>query len=128
MYRGCLAIWTLLPARAWARSAVLLLGLGALRVATLEALDASTRVHQLLLAGVEGMALRAELDPHRRHGRAGHELVAARAVHLALDVVGMNLGLHGCSILAVTVIPPPWAPWRSRRGTGRCSWWSSACR
>ena len=37
------------------------LGLAALAVAALEAVDAATGVHQLLLAGVEGVALAAEL-------------------------------------------------------------------
>src|SRR5438876_22436 len=65
-----------------------------LRGATLEALDATTRVDQLLLAGVEGVTLRAELDAQRRDRRPRRELVPARAVDLALDVVGVDLGLH----------------------------------
>ena len=49
-------------------------------VAALEALDAAAGVHQLLLAGVEGVALAAELDVQLAAlGRAGGEGVAARA-------------------------------------------------
>ena len=53
-------------------------GLG---VAALEALDPATGVDQLLLARVEGVALRAELDAEARDRGAGRELVAAGAVH-----------------------------------------------
>ena len=67
-----------------------------LRVPALEALDAATGVHELLLARVEGVALRAELDAQRGDRRAGRELVAAGAVHRALDVVGVDVGLHEC--------------------------------
>src|SRR3954451_9833332 len=66
-----------------------------LGVATLEALDPATGVNELLLARVERVALRAELDPETRHRRTSRELVAARAVHLALDVVGVDVSLHG---------------------------------
>src|SRR5205807_2871731 len=65
-------------------------------VAALEALDPSARVHQLLLARVEGVALVAQLDVEVRLGRAGREGVAARAAHARLHVVGMNLGFHVC--------------------------------
>src|SRR3989442_10190041 len=65
----------------------------------LEALDPATGVDELLLARVEGVALRAELDAERGDGRAGGELVPAGAVHLALDVVGVDSGLHDPSSL-----------------------------
>ena len=47
------------------------LGLAALAVATLEAVDAAARVHQLLLAGVQGVAVAAQLDPEVGHRRSG---------------------------------------------------------
>src|SRR4051794_6336273 len=74
---------------------VLLLGALAAAVAALEALDTTTGVHQLLLAGVEGMALVAELDVELVLGRAGGEGVPAGAPHVRLDVLGMDVGLHG---------------------------------
>src|SRR5207237_2728143 len=48
-------------------------------VLPLEALDAPGRVHELLLAGVEGVALRADLHPDVGPGRAGADDLAARA-------------------------------------------------
>src|SRR5579884_1967838 len=66
---------------------------GALQ-ATLEALDATTRVHELLLAGVERMALRADLDVQLGLRRAGLERVSARARHGGEDVLGMDAGFH----------------------------------
>src|SRR4029077_3085902 len=66
---------------------------------TVEPLDAAPGVDQLLLAGEEGVALRAELDAQGGNRGAGGELVAARAVHLALDVLGVDVGLHDRSIL-----------------------------
>src|SRR5882762_8409730 len=73
--------------------------LRSLGVPALEALDPTTGVDELLLARVEGVALRAELDPQRRHGGPGHELVAAGAVHGALGVVGVDGSLHSQSSL-----------------------------
>src|SRR5262249_26444396 len=76
------------PSRtAWPPIAVLTLvlaslgGCGLLQL-PLEPLDAATGVHQLLLAGVEGMAGRADLDVQLGLGRARRELVAARAAHV----------------------------------------------
>src|SRR5215469_14792008 len=66
---------------------------GALQ-ATLEALDAAARVHELLLARVERVALRADLDVELGLGRAGLERVPAGARHRGDDVLGMNIGLH----------------------------------
>ena len=80
-------------ARAGRSTATALLLLG-LRGPALEALDAATGVDELLLARVEGVALRAELDAQRWDGRTGRELVPAGTVHLALDVIGVNVGLH----------------------------------
>ena len=62
--------------------------------ATLEALDAAAGIDKLLLAGVERMALGADLDVDLRLRRAGHEVVPARAGDVGLDVVGVNVGLH----------------------------------
>src|SRR3954452_2644845 len=67
---------------------------GALGGAALEALDATARVDQLLAAGVERVAVRADLDVDLRLRRARRELVAARAAHVSLDVLGMDCGLH----------------------------------
>jgi len=66
-------------------------------VATLEPVDPPAGVNELLLAGVEGMALRAQLDVHVALGRAGREGVAARAAHLGHDVVRMDICLHKVS-------------------------------
>src|SRR4051794_15607132 len=105
MYRG----WSAMRRSRVSRSA-LLLGLLALGVAALEALDATTRVHQLLLAGVEGVALGAELHAQLGHGRAGHEFVPAGAVHSALDVSGVGFGLHDQSSLRSPVNNGPTRP------------------
>jgi hypothetical protein len=53
--------------------------LGLLRLGTspLEALDATTAVHQLLLARVKWVALGADLDMQIWLGRAGDELISA---------------------------------------------------
>src|SRR3954451_7556747 len=67
---------------------------GALGGTALEALDAATGVDQLLLAGVERVAVRADLDVKLGLGRPGGELVAARTADVGLDVLGMDVGLH----------------------------------
>src|SRR5205085_10172778 len=71
---------------------------GALRpllaVLPLETVDAAGRVDQLLLAGEEGVALRADLDAQLLPGRAGGPGLAAGAVHLNLVVLGMDLCFH----------------------------------
>src|SRR3954452_23598713 len=72
-----------------------LVAAGAAGGAALEALHAATRVDQLLLARVERMAVRADLHVDLRLGRAGRELVAAGAADVSLDVLGMDVGLHG---------------------------------
>src|SRR3954452_1279836 len=66
-------------------------------VPTLELLDATARVHQLLLAGVEGVALAAELDAQVGLRRAGGERVPARALDRRLDVLGVDVCLHKAS-------------------------------
>ena len=62
--------------------------------AAAEALDPAAGVDQLLLARVERVAVRADLDVQLGLGRAGRELVAAGAADVRLDVLGMDLGLH----------------------------------
>ena len=60
-----------------------------------EALDASTGVDELLLAGVELVALVENLNLHLGHGSVRLEGVAAGARHRALDILGMDTLLHG---------------------------------
>src|ERR1700712_2300133 len=72
----------------------LLPGLG---VALLEAGHATTGVEDLLLAGVEGVALGADVgvDAATRERAAGRELVAAGAGDLGVVVLGVSVLLHG---------------------------------
>ena len=63
--------------------------------AAAEAFNSATRIDQLLLPGVEGVAVGADLHVDLALGGAGGELVAAGAADVRLDVFGMNLGLHG---------------------------------
>src|SRR5262245_57016016 len=67
----------------------------AARKLALEALDPASGVDQLLLAGVERVAVAADLHLDLRLGGAGGELRAARAPHVGLDVLGMDLCLQG---------------------------------
>src|SRR4051812_28068053 len=60
----------------------------------LEALDASARVDQLLLARVERMAVRADLDVELGLRGPRLERVPAGARHGRKDIVGVNLRLH----------------------------------
>src|SRR5947208_15551467 len=62
--------------------------------AALEPLDPAAGVDQLLLAGVERMAGRADLDVELRLGGARIELVAARASDVREYVLGVDLSLH----------------------------------
>jgi hypothetical protein len=62
--------------------------------ATLEALDATTGVDQLLLAGVERVALGAKLYVKIVLGGTRVELIAARAMHVGERVIGVNSSLH----------------------------------
>src|SRR3984893_1262418 len=61
-----------------------------------EALDAAGGVNELLLAGEEGMAIRADFDiqPVALDGRTSREVVAAGAVHRYGMIGGMNSGFH----------------------------------
>src|SRR6266545_3341515 len=78
--------------------------------APLEALDPAAGVHQLLLARVERMAVRADLDVEVRLRRARDELVAAGAANGRDDVLGMNAGFHCLARIAAAVwratLPP----------------------
>jgi hypothetical protein len=58
--------------------------------ATLEALDATTGVDQLLFAGVERVALGAEVDVQIVFRRPRVELVPARAVHVGELIIGVD--------------------------------------
>ena len=62
-----------------------------------EALNASAGIDELLLTGVERMALVAELDANLGDGGTGHEGVAAGATHRALHVLGMDSRFHAGS-------------------------------
>src|SRR5680860_1316953 len=64
-------------------------------VATLEPIDASAGVDQLLLAGVEGMALAAQFAAQLILGGAGGERVATRALDRGQLVLGVDSSLHG---------------------------------
>ena len=63
---------------------------GLLLVALAEALDAAGRVDQLLLAGEEGVALAADLDPQLLLGGAGRPGLAAGAVDQDLVELGVE--------------------------------------
>jgi hypothetical protein len=63
-------------------------------VLALEALDTPCGVDQALLAGVKGMAVRADLDVQLFDGRASLKGVAARAGHYAAVIFGMNFSFH----------------------------------
>ena len=75
---------------------------GFVRVFLLEAFDAPGRVNQLLFAGEEWVAIRA--DFHANHiaaeGRARIEQIAAGAVHLHGMIIGMNSFFHGRLLVA----------------------------
>ena len=59
-----------------------------------EAGNATTGVENLLLAGVEGVALGADLYADLGRGGTGRELIATRAGDAGDDVLGVDLGLH----------------------------------
>src|SRR5713101_4099915 len=63
-------------------------------VLLLEALHPASGVHELLLARVEGVALRADLDLQVRLRRLGLKRVPARAPDIRQHVVGMDPCLH----------------------------------
>src|ERR1700750_2465334 len=76
----------------------------------LEALEPSARVDELLLAGVERVAGRADLDVQLGLRGTRRERVPAAAVHGGDDVVGVNLGLHGRARIAAAVWPATLPP------------------
>src|SRR5947209_9246605 len=82
----------ILPSRARPSGLTLLFGL--FRIPLCEAFDAAGRVDQLLLAGEERMALRADLDAQLFLGGAGRPRLAAGAVHLHLMILRMDLCFH----------------------------------
>src|SRR6476620_8012639 len=87
------------PPHRWAPSEQLLLARVPLAVARLEARDAAAGVEDLLLARVERVASRADLDGDgpARLGAAGGEVVAATAGDLRFYVCGVNAFAHGDS-------------------------------
>src|ERR1041384_4536339 len=78
--------------------------------APLEALDPAAAVHQLLLARVERVAVRAHLDVQLGLGRPGLERVSAGAVDVRQDVLGTDLGLHRPARIAAAVSVAPLPP------------------
>jgi hypothetical protein len=61
----------------------------------LETFHTAARVHELLLARVERVALGADLDVELGLRGPCLELVAARATNRGKDIVRMDVGLHG---------------------------------
>ena len=59
-----------------------------------EAIDTSTGVNQLLLAGIERVALGADFNTNLLLGGAGGESVATGATDRGLFVLGMDTFLH----------------------------------
>src|SRR5438105_1429405 len=82
---------------------------GALEAA-LEALDPAARIHELVLARVERVAVRADLHVQLGLRGARLERVPAGAGHVREHVVGMDAGLHGPARIAAAVcgatLPP----------------------
>src|SRR4029078_13681424 len=81
-----------------------------LREPALEARDPAAGVHQLLLARVERVAVRAHLDVQLRLRRARLELVPAGAGQRRQHVFGMDLGPHRpariATAVSVATLPP----------------------
>ena len=67
-----------------------------------ETINTSTGVDQLLLAGVERVALRADLNTDLLLGRTGCENVAASAADRRLFVVGMDAFSHVVHLFLVS--------------------------
>ena len=65
----------------------------------LKAIHASAAVHQLLLAGVEGVALGANFDLQLALDGAGFERLTAHATDGRLAIFGMDLLFHAFSPL-----------------------------
>src|SRR3954471_14800320 len=83
--------------------------LGRLGVAGLEAGDAAAGVEDLLLAGVERVAVRADVgvDGAGRRGAAGGERRATGAGHLGLDVLRVDVLLHDGPLTTAAGSPTP---------------------
>ena len=62
----------------------------------LEAINTSASVNELLLAGIERMALGTDINLHLFLGRTGFECFTAYAANDAFAVLGMDLFLHCC--------------------------------
>src|SRR6476659_11187640 len=88
-----------------------LVGGGLLGVAGLEAGDAAAGVEDLLLAGVERVAVGAHVgvDHAVLRGAARRERVPAGAGHLGHVVVRVDVLLHGCPFEWRRVASPGWA-------------------
>ena len=59
-----------------------------------EAINPSTGVNQLLLAGIERVALGADLNTNVLLGRTGRKDIAAGTADSGLFVLGMDIFLH----------------------------------
>jgi hypothetical protein len=90
-------------ARAALKELLLLRGVSERVVAELlaEAIDPTSRVDELLLARVEGVASATDFDPYLGHGPSGREGVSTTASDLALHVIGMDFGFHGSVSIAL---------------------------
>src|SRR5574337_659442 len=83
----------------------------------LEALDATARIDELLLPGVERVAVRADLDVELGARRPRHEGVPAAAVHGRELILGVDSGLHRRARIAAAVSPATLPP--ETTSTGR---------
>jgi hypothetical protein len=110
-HRGLLTTNDAHPAMGWASWEALLAGALALAVPLLEPGDAAAGVEDLLLAGVERVALRAHVgvDHAVRRGAAGLERVPAGAGHRRLDVVRVDSGLHEWVLSLAAAGSHPWS-------------------
>lgn len=64
--------------------------------ALLETIHTTARINQLLLAGIERMALGTDIHLHLFLGRSGFKSFTAYAANHALTILGMNIFLHCC--------------------------------
>lgn len=62
----------------------------------LETINTTASIYQLLLAGIERMALGTDIHLHLFLGRAGFKSFTAYAANHALTILGMNIFLHCC--------------------------------
>ncbi len=70
------------------------LSFGFATVLAIESLDSTGCIDEFLLAGEEGMAIRADFKPDFRLRGARLPRLAARAMNGRLHVLGMNIRLH----------------------------------